>query len=220
MTTTMAMNIEVRQLLHLMTFLSPVFPTGAFAYSHGLEHAIATGLVDDEDSLFNWIESHLVRGSCFNDAVLIACATADNIGELNGLALSLSASRERHLEMTSLGASFAASAASFLPLALPEGEVAYPLAVASAGMAAGVGREELIVAYLHAFSANLVSVAVRLVPIGQRAGLAVLARLFPVIETVAAQGILASLDDLGSACVFSDIASMRHESQEPRIFRT
>lgn len=216
----MAMTIEARQLLHVMTFLSPAFPTGAFAYSHGLEHAISAGLVRDEEGVFSWIESHLRRGSCFNDAVMIACATRENLPELNDLALSLAASRERHMEMTSLGASFSASAATFLDLELPEGQVAYPIAVACAGLAAGIGREALIVAYLHAFSANLISVAVRLVPIGQRTGLSVLARLFPVMETAARQAIDSSLDDLGSACFFSDIASMRHESQEPRIFRT
>lgn len=218
--TTTAMNTEGQALLHLLTFLSPAFPTGAFAYSHGLEQAIASGVITGEDDLADWIESLLVRGSAFNDAVLIACATEDNLGELNALALSLSASRERHLESTALGASFSASAASFLDLRLPEGEIAYPLAVAAAGMAAGIDRTALVSAYLHAFGANLVSVAVRLVPIGQRAGLAVLARLFPIIETVSARALKASPDDLGSACFASDIASMRHEFQEPRIFRT
>lgn len=220
MTTTMAMNTEGQALLHLLTFLSPAFPTGAFAYSHGLEQAIASGVITGEDDLADWIESLLVRGSAFNDAVLIASATEDNLAELNALALSLSASRERHLESTALGASFAASAGSFLDLGLPEGEVAYPLAVAAAGTAAGIDRTALVPAYLHAFAANLVSVAVRLVPIGQRAGLSVLARLLPVIEAVSGQACAAGPDALGSACLFSDIASMRHEFQEPRIFRT
>lgn len=218
--TTTAMSTDRQALLHLLTLLSPAFPTGAFAYSHGLEQAIASGVVTSEESLAGWLESLLERGSAYNDAVLIACATEDSLHDLNRLALSLSASRERHLETTALGESFAASAAMFLELRLPAGDIAYPLAVAAAGMAAGIGREALVAAYLHAFSANLVSVAVRLVPIGQRAGLSVLARLLPVIQTVAARALAAGPDDLGSACLFSDIASMRHEFQQPRIFRT
>lgn len=215
-----AIGTEQDGFLFLLTLLSPAFPTGAFAYSHGVEQAIAEGLVTGEETLACWIESLLERGSAYNDAVLIACATEDSLHDLNRLALSLSASRERHLETTALGAGFAASAAVLLNLKLPEGEIAYPLAVAAAGMAAGIGREALVAAYLHAFSANMVSVAVRLVPIGQRAGLSVLARLLPVIGTVAARALAAGPDDLGSACLFSDIASMRHEFQQPRIFRT
>ena len=220
MMTTMAMTTEGEKFLLLLTFLSPAFPTGAFAYSHGLEQAIATGVVDDDESLCGWIESLLMHGSAFNDALLIAYATPDNLEEINGLALSLSASRERHLETTALGASFAQSAASFLDLSLPEADVAYPVAIAAAGMAAGLDRRALIAAYLHAFSANLISVAVRLVPIGQRAGLAVLARLLPIIDRAAARALEGGVEDLGSACFLADIAAMKHEVQEPRIFRT
>lgn len=221
MTKTTVMNTEGQtSLLHLLTLLSPAFPTGAFAYSHGLEQAIAGGEVTGKESLSEWLESLLERGSAFNDAVMIAFATEENLAELNAIALSLSASRERHLETTVLGSAFASSAGSFLDLALPDGDIAYPLAVAAAGLAAGIERDALVAAYLHAFSANLVSVAVRLVPIGQRAGLSVLARLLPVIRKVTATAMRATPDDIGSACFFSDIASMRHEFQEPRIFRT
>ncbi len=220
MTTTMATITDGDSLLYLLTFLSPAFPTGAFAYSHGLEQAISLGLVEDEDSLRDWIESLLQRGSGWNDAVLIAASESVDMEALNALALSLSASRERHLESTALGASFAASAATFVSLTLPGGDVAYPVAVAAAGRACGIDRQALVKAFLHAFAANLVSVAVRLVPIGQRAGLSVLARLLPVISATAERAMAASLDDLGGNAFFSDIASMRHEFQEPRIFRT
>ncbi len=73
---------------------------------------------------------------------------------------------------------------------------------------------------LHAFAANLVSAAVRLVPLGQTAGLRILAGLAPAIRAVAADTVDATLDDLGGACFRSDIAAMRHETQYTRLFRT
>jgi urease accessory protein len=68
--------------------------------------------------------------------------------------------------------------------------------------------------------ANLVSVGVRLVPLGQTAGLQVLAALHPVMAASAEAAAMASLEDFGSATVLSDIAAMRHEEQYSRVFRT
>ena len=75
-------------------------------------------------------------------------------------------------------------------------------------------------AYLNAFVANLVSVGVRLIPIGQNAGLGILAALHPLIVATARRAENSTLDDLGSATILSDIASMRHEAQYSRVFRT
>jgi len=80
--------------------------------------------------------------------------------------------------------------------------------------------EHALPVYLNAFAANLVSVAVRLVPLGQTAGLKITAALHPVIAGVAEHAVRSSLDDLGTAAVLSDIASMRHEQQYSRVFRT
>lgn len=220
MVTKTVMTPESHQLALILNFLSPAFPTGAFAYSHGLERAIGDGLVTDGDSTFDWVSALLTDGSGWNDAVLIANTREDTMEDINALALSLSAGRERHLETTALGASFAEAARSFTTLPLPEGPVAYPVAVAAAGIATGIARETLILAYCQAFAASLVSVAVRLVPIGQKAGLGVQARLIPLLAETARRAAESTLDDLGSATFLSDIASIRHEHQHTRIFRT
>ena len=74
--------------------------------------------------------------------------------------------------------------------------------------------------YLETFAANLISAAVRLVPLGQTAGLRVLAALEPVILRTAAETRAATLDDLGGCAFRSDIAAMRHETQYTRLFRS
>ena len=102
----------------------------------------------------------------------------------------------------------------------PDGEVAYPLALGALAAREGVPLRPALLAFAHAFAANLVSVAVRLVPLGQREGVRVMKRLEPVFEEVAQSAAVSTLDDLGSAAILSDIAALRHETLQPRLFLT
>ena len=214
------MSIEHRQLLLLLTWMSPAFPIGAFAYSHGLEWAIESGDVTDGASLKTWIEDLLTQGSGWNDAVLFARCWEDDAAALNELALALPISRERHLEATQLGRAFRIAAGVFAPAVLAEEEIAYPVAAGSACASMGIDRQHALLSYLQGFAAALTSVAVRLVPIGQTAGLEVLRDLAPIIADVAKRAATASLDDLGAITLLSDIAAMKHEIQHSRVFRT
>lgn len=214
------MRTEPGQLLLLLTWMSPAFPVGAFAYSHGLEWAIESGAVKDGGALKSWIEDLLTRGSGWNDAVLFARCWEETPSELNELALALAVSRERHLETTQLGRAFRIAAGVFAAPPLDDDEIAYPVAAGAACAAMGIGRDQALLAYLQGFSAVLVSVAVRLVPIGQTAGLETLRDLAPVIASVASRASSASLADLGAITIAADIAAMRHETQHSRVFRS
>ena len=210
-------------LLRLMTWLSPAFPVGAFGYSHGLEAAIREGRVADAESLEAWIAGLVECGGGWTDAVLLKAAWAardsEALADIAELARALGTSLERRRETLAQGEAFllAAKAWGEPPL---RGAVAYPVAVAAVAAANGLPVGPVIVAWLHAFCANLVSVAVRAVPIGQTAGVGVLARLEPVILAAARRAATSSLDDLGSATIFSDIAAMRHETLDGRLFVT
>jgi urease accessory protein len=221
-------------LLKLMTFLSPAFPVGAFSYSHGVEWLIDRGDIRTADALASWIAELLERGSLWNDAVLFVSAyrgahRAVQLGanaellEVAELAEALAGSRERHVETMAQGRAFLDAVAAAWPCAilgiLAKDGAAYPVVV-GATAAHDVALDAALPAYLNAFVANLVSVGVRLVPLGQSAGLRILASLHPLIATTAHRAEASSLDDLGSAAVLSDIASMRHETQYSRVFRT
>lgn len=220
------------ELLKLMTFLSPAFPVGAFSYSHGLEFLIDRGDVHTADALGAWLSDLLERGSLWNDAVLFAAAhraaQLDAEAELlkvAALAEALAGSRERHLETMAQGRAFLSAAAGAWALPVIElltnaDGAAYPVAVGATAAAHDVALSAALPAYLNAFVANLVSVGVRLVPLGQSAGLQILASLHPLITTTARRAEESSLDDLGSATLLADIASMRHETQYSRVFRT
>jgi urease accessory protein len=214
------MTTDSRQLLLLLTWMSPAFPTGAFAYSHGLEWAIDSGTVRGGEDLKGWIGDLLRQGSGWNDAVIFARCWEDEPSRLNELALALATSRERHLETTQLGRAFRIAAGVFAAPVLGDEEIAYPVAAGSACAALGIDRSHALLAYLQGFAASLTSVAVRLVPIGQTAGLEVLRDLAPVISATAARAETANLDDLGAITLLADIAAMKHETQRSRVFRS
>lgn len=271
----MPMSIEAQQLLLLLNWMSPAFPTGQFAYSHGLEWAIETDAVKDAATLKEWIGDLLARGSGWNDAVLFARCWEDDAATLNELALALASSQERHLETTQLGRSFRIAASVLsprergeergppnggigegqpdfadngdrMPLSSPiasqrvpvpaasqrsqglalsplvrgEDMIAYPIAAGSACAALGIPQHHALLAFLQGFCAALTSVAVRLVPLGQTAGLAVLRDLMPLIATTGERASRSMLDDLGAIAFASDIAAMKHETQYSRVFRT
>ena len=214
------MSTDTHTLLLLLNWMSPAFPVGSFAYSHGQEWAIAEGGLRDGDTVESWIAALLRSGSGWNDAVLFARCWHGDAEELNALALALAGSAERYAETTDLGRNFAMAAAVWTGAAVPERAIAYPIAAGSACKAMGVGQEQAIAAYLQGFASALVSVAVRLVPLGQTRGLQALRNLMPVIAETAARATAATLDDLGSNAIAAEIAAMKHETLETRIFRT
>jgi urease accessory protein len=208
-------------LLRLLTWLSPAFPTGGFAYSHGLEWSVEAGDITDETTLIAWVEDLLTHGALWSDSILLRHAYRGE--DVAPLATALCASSERHLETTAQGAAFALAVAAWPTPALAEwgdAPLPYPIAVGILAAVQNVPEDDAALAYLHAGTANLISAAIRLVPLGQAAGLRAQAALEPAILATAAGTTTASLDDLGTACWVSDIAAMRHETQYTRLFRT
>ena len=213
-TTTMTTTTPTDALLRLLTWLSPSFPTGGFAYSHGLEWAVEAGDVTNEATLEAWLADVIAHGSGRNDVILLRHAHRGE--EIADLALALAPTLERRRETLLLGEAFAAAAA-------PWGgtdSAPYPVAVGRLGARNAIDEDSLAAAYLQAFTAALVSAAVRLIPLGQQAGLRVLAALHPLIVETVAKTRVAMLADLGGACFRSDISSMRHETQYTRLFRS
>ncbi|HWK13762.1 MAG TPA: urease accessory protein UreF [Rhizobiaceae bacterium] len=226
--TTIIMAEEQRSLLRLQAWLSPAFPVGAFAYSHGLEQAIFDGLVTDRTALVDWLETLLAHGSVWNDAVLLAEAwrrvmAGEDVAEVAALAEATAGTKERHMETTLQGAAFGEAVAAWGGAADQQPQAdrcPYPVAVAVAAARHGIAIEPTLAAYLHGFTANLVQTAIRLVPLGQRDGTAALVSLEPAILDVAKRASASTLDDLGSCTIMSDILSMRHETLYSRVFRS
>ena len=213
-------------LLRLLTWLSPAFPVGAFAYSHGLERAIHDGVLRDRETLVEWLSDLLVSGSGWNDGVLLAESWREAVsGEpvcTAELAEALAGSRERHMETMLQGEGFAQAVEAWAK-ATPSGvrsDLSYPVAVGAAAARHNIELEPVLAAYFHAFASNLVQAAVRLIPLGQSDSVAAMAALEPVVSDLAVKASASSLDDLGSATLMSEIMAMRHETQYSRVFRS
>ncbi len=213
--------------LKLLTWLSPAFPTGGFAYSHGIEWAVETGDAKSTAGIVAWICDILEGGSGRTDAILLrhahrAGSDPAALAEIVELAAALPGCRERHLETTAQGNAFllAAGAWPHPVLAQLTSDVAYPVAVGAVAASHGIAEDRATLGFLHTFAANLVSSAVRIIPLGQQAGLRILAALEPVLTAVCDSSRDLTLDDIGSSAIRADLAAMHHETQYTRLFRT
>ena len=227
--TATAMTDAARQ-YRLLSWLSPSYPVGAFSYSHGLEYAVETGKVSDTDALVAWLTTVLLSGTGRVDGVLFceahrAAASQDRAGlqEIAALGNAFQPTAEFALEARAQGAAFVRATRSAWPspsLDDIDEDTVYPVAVAVACAAHGISMEDGLHAYFHAFMANLVSAAVRLIPLGQTDGQRAIAMLEDTVAKAAEQSMTIPLDDIGSAAPLIDLASMRHETQYTRLFRS
>ena len=207
-------------LLTLVQWLSPAFPTGGFAYSHGLESAISAGEVADAAGLRQWLSDVMEFGAGRQDAVLLVqalCETADHEA-LDALSRALQPSSERLMETLDQGTAFARTVAGLTGRILPAR--CLPVTVGEAAAPLGLPPQQVTALYLHAFASNLTSVAMRFMPLGQSEGQGVLAALHPVIDALAQEATMLTLDGLGASALGADLAAMAHETMDVRIYRT
>jgi urease accessory protein len=225
---------EAATLYRLMTWLSPSFPVGAFSYSSGIEWAVEAGDIADAASLHDWLAAMLTDGSGFCDGVFLSWAyravkqrDGAMLRDIAELAAAFVPSRERQLETTAQGRAFidiarAAWNCEGLEQAIAdcEGAIVYPVAVGVVSAAHAIPLAPTMHGFLHALVSNWISAGSRLIPLGQTDSQRVLALLEPVVVATAGRALDASLEDLGSATFRADLASLRHETQYTRLFRS
>jgi len=223
-----------KALYRLMAWLSPSYPVGSFSYSGGLEWAVEAGDVGDAQALLAWLAVVIAEGGVFCDAVLFAhahaaAAAGDDraLATVAELAAALPPSRERHLETTAQGSAFIAVTRAAWPCAALDrltsvwaGPYAYPIAVAVAASGHDIAVAPSLLAFLHAMTTSLISAGVRLVPLGQTDGQHVLVALEPVIAATLERALAIPLEDIGGAAFRADLASLHHETQHTRLFRS
>ena len=234
---TITATITEPGLVRLMTWLSPGFPVGGYAFSHGIEFAVEQGLVANVDDLAIWIESSLCQGTGRVDGQLFAIAwSAVEKGDDNLLAWAVEradamrGSAELALESTAQGEAFLRIVRDAWSdprldrwvdeLAALGRSPSYPIAVSVASASFGIPVRPALTAFYQAFAANLISAGVRLVPLGQTEGQQALARLVPKIEAAVETALNAQVENLGAAVPVIDWASMSHETQHTRLFRS
>lgn len=210
------------EILTLTQWFSPAYPVGSFAYSHGLEWAVESRQITDAATTKAWITDVLTHGSGHNDALfLIAAYTAESVEQLldiDATACAFCPSAERLMETRLLGDAFCATTSGVWgtdPM-----QLTYPVAVGYAARQQGLPLLLTTRMFLQSFAANLVGCATRLVPLGQTEGQRLIRDLTPLCTQIAKEVQDGDLDRLSATAFMSDIASMRHETQYSRMFRT
>lgn len=203
--------------LSLIQWLSPAFPTGGFAYSHGLEQAMTEG-TRDAAAVGTWVADVLTHGGGWVDAVALGLVLrGEDASEIAGLLRAQAGSAERLTETLDQGRAFAATVSA---LGIPVALAPLPVAVGLAARRLSLPAVEVIAHYLHGFASNLISAATRFLPLGQAQAQATLAGLHDTVAQVADRAAMAGRDDLASCAFGGDLAALRHETLEVRIFRT
>lgn len=210
------------QILTLTQWLSPAYPVGAFAYSHGLEWAVETKSVHDARTLQDWLEDILRHGAGQSDALFLAAAylapTPQDISNIDQHCRAFAPSKERRQESDLQGAAFCAITAEVWSQEIQN--LTYPVAVGRAAALAGLPLPLTQRMFTHAFLTTLVTAGLRLFPLGQTQGQRIIFALTPLIEDIAKAAQTGDLETLSGTAFLADIGSMRHETQYSRMFRT
>jgi urease accessory protein len=223
--------------LRLQSWLSPAFPTGSYSYSHGLEWAVEAGYIKDRKSLVDWLEADLCYGSVRNEAIFFSeawrSARDDDRGKLFEIAelaaayrgtseFALESSQQASACRATLGQVWPNRLLDSLSQSLSERGIPLVLAVVLGVRSAreGIPVSLALPAFLQSYIANLVTAGVRLIPLGQTDGQLAIAALEEAVLAASAQARNATIDDLGSSAFMVDLASMAHETQYTRLFRS
>ncbi len=206
-------------LLTLTQWLSPAFPVGAFAYSHGIETAVHEGWITDAPTLERWLEDCLTDGSGRTDAIWLRLAFAsDDPTTIDTMARAFAISAERLRESDRQGVSFVTTVNAVWKHDLPK--LLLPVAVGRAARLTGLDPDATVALFLHSFVTNLVMAALRLSPIGQTAGQRVIANLQIACQDLCNSTRTASMEDIHSNAFLSDVSAMSHETLEHRLFQS
>ena len=224
-------------LLRLQSWLSPAFPTGSYSYSHGIEWAVEAGHIHDRESLVDWLEADLRYGSGRNEAIFFneawRCADEDDRAKLLEVAelaaafrgtseFALESSQQASASLATLRQVWPDRVLDWLSEILSQRHIRPALAVVLGVRSArqDIPASLALPAFLQSYIANLVTAGVRLIPLGQTDGQLAIAELEEAVLAASMQAKKATIDDLGSAAFMVDLASMSHETQYTRLFRS
>ena len=220
-----------RETLRLMQLCSPMLPVGAYAYSQGLEFAVSSGWIKDDNATSLWIHGLLENALANLDVPLLSrlhkawlVNDKKNVLYWNDYLFASRDSAELQAEEVQLAHALARllgdlgiseavewrenSRICFLTL-FSLGIVHWKIPINDASWG-----------YLWMWAENQVLAAIKLVPIGQTSGQKILSSVIEIIPKLVSTGLSLKDEDIGYTAPGQGIASALHETQYTRIFRS
>lgn len=222
-------------LARLLQLVSPALPVGAYTYSQGLEWAVESGRVRDEDGAGRWIGDLLRHAIGRFEAPLVARlmrhwheGELPEISRLNAEFLASRESAELRAETMQMGFSLNRLIADLGDPALASlraqladlPEIAFPTAWSGIAVAWEIVPADAVAGYLWAWAENQVMAALKAVPLGQAAGQRLLAGLVRSIPAVAGTALTLPEDEWSNLTPAFALCCARHETQYSRLFRS
>ncbi len=225
-------------LLRLLQLTSPALPVGAYSYSEGLETLVEQGIVVTPQAMVAWLEHELAYGLVAIDGAAVGMIhqlatplpgqtpSPDQLAQLNHQLSALRDSEETRQQSWDMGRALVRMATHLEPDLHPRFKaVGSPcnFAVAFALVAAQweIDRSSAVLGYLHSWAANLITSAVKLIPLGQTMGQEMLLGLYPTLEEVCDRAIATQdLAELSLSSWGTSLATMQHEALYTRLFRS
>ncbi len=225
-------EIDQFALLNLLRLASSTLPVGAYSYSEGIEALVDAGTLNDRSTLEEWMVRELGFGAIRIEAAIVlraykACQAKD-WDDLTHWNRWLSAARETEelrLQSLQMGRSllrllYDLHVLERQPTLLHGEGCHFAIAFALAAVPWQIELQSALLGYLHSWATNLVSAGVKLVPLGQTAGQQLLLHLQPVIQQTVEVVLTLPDEDLSSCSWGLSLASMQHETQYSRLFRS
>ncbi|WP_421656438.1 urease accessory protein UreF [Leptothermofonsia sp. ETS-13] len=223
-----------RSLLRLLQLASPALPVGAYSYSEGLEFLVHSGRILDQGSLQHWLVQELCYGAVRLEAVVMVRSYQARAGEdweavcaWNRWLSAVRETEELRLQSWQMGRSLLRllvdlqpETAGRLPVGLREEGCNFAIAFGVVAADWQIDLQGAVLGYLHSWSTNLINAGIKLIPLGQTAGQQLLLALNPVLEQMAQEVLNIQDEDLSTCGWGLALASMAHETQYSRLFRS
>jgi len=225
------MNNE--SLLHLLQLASPALPVGAYSYSEGLEALVEVGKVTSQETLAQWLTQELRWGAVRLEATVMIRSYEDvhnqdfkAVIRWNNWLTAARETEELRQQSLQMGRSLLKLLLDLHPELIAVYEPLqkegcnFAIAYAIAAAHYQLDSQAALLAYLYSWIANLVSAGVKLIPLGQTAGQQLLLTMQPALKRSAEVIFTLQPDDLSSCSWGLSLASMAHECQYSRLFRS
>ena len=211
-------------LLSLLQLSDPALPIGGYAHSGGLETYVQQGIVRDPESAGRFVREMLRTSLHYTDAALMALSFRSAqegdmaaLSELDRLCEAVKLPKEIRESSRKLGGRLGRIFGGLVAAPQPAPRH-YSVAFGYFAASLGIGLKEALTGYYYNAAAGMITNCVKLIPIGQQDGQALLFGLQTLIMELVEKSMAPDRELIGLCCAGLDIRCMQHEQLYSRLY--